>query len=59
MSKYVVGIGLNRWESDSRDAKNHLQDHGGERCTVRNQAGKIVAEARMGEDGKPYSVSVK
>lgn len=59
MSNYIDTIGFNSWKSGNVDAKRHLQDHGGERCVVRNRAGQIVAKARRGKDGKPYSVTIK
>jgi len=56
MKKYIIVIGLNEYESTSRDAKKHLRDHGGEKCTVWCND-KKVSEARRAEN-KIYSCTV-
>jgi len=57
-SKYIVtivnGLAENRFETNSRDSVNHLNNHGGDRAVVENKSGKTVSMARRGEDGKPY-----
>ena len=43
--KYFVIIERNIFESDSRDSKRHLKNHGGNECTVVDKNGKVVSKA--------------
>ena len=54
---YTVEIGMNQFESESRDAKKHLRDHGGEKCTVW-KGDKKVSEARNSPEFGIYSVTI-
>lgn len=56
--RYIITIGLNQYESTSRDAKKHLRDKGGNECTVRTKNGKLVSMAKRDCNDKIYSCYV-
>lgn len=53
--RYIVQIGMNEFESNSRDAKKHLSAHGGDSCTVRDRDGDIVSKARYSPEFGYYN----
>jgi len=57
--KYTYTIdGMNTYASDSRDSKKHLEQHGGNVCTVCNKSGNIVSESRRAGDGTVYRCAI-
>ena len=56
--RYLVSTDFGLFESDSRDAKKHLHNHGGERVIVYTKKGKPVSGACMDEQNRPYSINV-
>jgi len=58
MKRYIVEIdGMNQFESTSCDAKKHLRDHGGNKCSVFYKDQK-VSEARNGPEFGIHSVTI-
>lgn len=51
MKKYIVIEGRNRFESNSRNAKQHLIDGGYDYVRIETKSGKFVCEATRYEDG--------
>lgn len=49
--KYIVKYGMNAIESDSRNAKKHLRDLGGEYVRVETKSGEFVCSATRWGDG--------
>lgn len=49
--KYIVKYGMNAIESDSRNAKKHLRDLGGEYVRVETKSGEFVCSATRCGDG--------
>lgn len=46
----------NVYESNSRNSKEHLKQHGGDRCTVTMKNGKTVSAAARFEDNSIHNV---
>ena len=57
--RFVINEGMNIYESDSRDSKKHLRDHGGETCKVFDRSGRVVSAATRGGDGKISNVIIE
>ena len=49
--KYIVKYGMNAIESDSRNAKKHLIDLGGDYVRIETKSGKFVCSATRWGDG--------
>lgn len=49
--KYIVRYGMNAIESDSRNAKQHLLNLGGEYVRVETKSGEFVCSATRWGDG--------
>lgn len=49
--KYIVKYGINAIESNSRNAKQHLCDLGGDYIRVETKSGKFVCSATRWGDG--------
>lgn len=47
---YNVYVESGMFESDSRNAKKHLRDNGGNTCTITDKHGKIVTMAKRTEN---------
>lgn len=53
--KYVVFEGMNKFESNSRNVRKHIQDGGYDRVRIETKNGKFVCAGRRDWDG---SISV-
>lgn len=49
--KYIVKYGMNAIESDSRNAKKHLRDLGGDYVRIETKSGEFVCSATRWGDG--------
>ena len=49
--KYIVRYGMNAIESNSRNAKQHLCDLGGDYVRIETKSGKFVCSATRWGDG--------
>ena len=49
--KYIVKYGMNAIESNSRNAKRHLRNLGGEYVRIETKSGKFVCSATRRGDG--------
>ena len=49
--KYIVRYGMNAIESNSRNAKQHLIDLGGEYVRIETKSGEFVCSATRWGDG--------
>ena len=49
--KYIVKYGMNEIESNSRNAKRHLRDIGGEYVRIETKGGEFVCAATRWGDG--------
>ena len=49
--KYIVKYGMNAIESNSRNAKKHLRDLGGDYVRIETKSGKFVCSATRWGDG--------
>ena len=49
--KYIVKYGMNAIESNSRNAKKHLRDLGGDYVRVETKSGEFVCAATRWGDG--------
>ena len=49
--KYIVKYGMNAIESNSRNAKKHLRDLGGDYVRVETKSGEFVCSATRWGDG--------
>ena len=49
--KYIVKYGINAIESDSRNAKKHLRDLGGDYVRIETKSGEFVCSATRWGDG--------
>ena len=49
--KYIVKYGMNEIESNSRNAKQHLRNLGGEYVRIETKGGEFVCAATLGGDG--------
>ena len=49
--KYIVKYGMNKTESDSRNAKQHLIDLGGDFVRIETRSGEFVCSATRWGDG--------
>lgn len=47
---YNVYVESGMFESDSRNAKKHLRDNGGNDCIITNKHGKILTRAKRSEN---------
>ncbi len=47
---YNVYVESGVFESDSRNAKKHLRDNGGDTCTITDKRGKIITMAKRSGD---------
>lgn len=59
--KYIVkygDYGMNAIESNSRNAKQHLRNLGGNSVSVYNKGGKLISRAERDGDGTIYSCYV-
>lgn len=59
MKKYIITIESNsHWGitfiSHSRNAKQHLIEHGGHTCTVEDNNGKILSQCKYSPEGNYY-----
>ena len=50
--KYIVKYGMNAIESNSRNAKQHLRNLGGEYVRIETKSGEFVCAATRGGDGR-------
>ena len=50
--KYIVRYGMNEIESNSRNAKQHLCNLGGECVRIETRCGRFVCAATRGGDGR-------
>ena len=50
--KYIVRYGMNAIESNSRNAKQHLRNLGGEYVRIETRSGKFVCSATRWGDGR-------
>ena len=57
MKKYIIEIDGNQFESQSRDAKKHLRNNGGNKCTVW-QKDKKISEAHNSPEFGIHSVTI-
>ena len=49
--KYIVKYGMNKTESNSRNAKQHLIDLGGDYVRIETRSGEFVCSATRWGDG--------
>ena len=49
--KYIVRYGMNKTESNSRNAKQHLIDLGGDYVRIETKSGEFVCSATRWGDG--------
>ena len=50
--KYIVKYGMNEIESNSRNAKQHLHNLGGEYVRIETRGGRFVCAATRAGDGR-------
>lgn len=56
MRKYIVCVGFNAFESTSRNSKQHLRNHSGNRCEVYTKRScKLVSLAVRDCNGHIYN----
>ncbi len=59
MKKYIVATNeTSEFESNSRDAKKHLRENGGDICNVYNKSGKLISQARNSAEFGIYSCTI-
>lgn len=52
--KYIVKFGMNAIESNSRNAKQHLRNLGGEYVRIETKRGEFVCSAKHEADGSMW-----
>lgn len=56
--KYIIEVNGARFESNSRNAKKHLRDNGGNQCLVFTKSGKLISGARYSDEAGYYNIVV-